>query len=178
MVFTVAYRNRTIPLRYCSLVVSCQQCFRLSALGSCVQFRYLSGGFKQKPNRYRTCSWAYSFFPRHLRRVPSPRSLYSFLSLVSWYCSTGILNSVVDPDTGFGASLTPGSGMGKNKDPGWTFWIISESLETIFLIKILKFFHADADPVIFWPWIRDRGWKKFGSGRRTLILSHPVHTVI
>jgi hypothetical protein len=31
---------------------------------------------------------------------------------------------------------------------------ISESLETIFWIKILKFFDADADP----------GWKKFGSG--------------
>jgi len=31
---------------------------------------------------------------------------------------------------------------------------ISESLETTFLVKILKFFVADPDP----------GWKKFGSG--------------
>jgi hypothetical protein len=42
---------------------------------------------------------------------------------------------------------SPGSGSGMN-DPDH----ISENLETIFLVKILKFF--DADP----------GWKKFGSG--------------
>jgi hypothetical protein len=33
---------------------------------------------------------------------------------------------------------------------------ISESLETIFWVKILKFFDADLDPV----WIPDPGWKK------------------
>jgi hypothetical protein len=51
--------------------------------------------------------------------------------------------------------LTPGSEMGKNQDPdpGWTNPDhISESIETIFWVKILKFF--DAGPV----------WKKFRSG--------------
>jgi hypothetical protein len=37
---------------------------------------------------------------------------------------------------------------------------ISESLETIFWVKILKFFDADPDPEIFLT--RDPGWKKFG----------------
>jgi hypothetical protein len=56
-------------------------------------------------------------------------------------------------DIGSGAFLAPRSEMGKksgsgmnNPDP------ISESLETIFWVQILKFF--DADP----------GWEKFGSG--------------
>ncbi len=38
---------------------------------------------------------------------------------------------------------------------------ISESLETIFWVKILKFFDADTDPESFWPWIRNgktRSW--------------------
>jgi hypothetical protein len=43
----------------------------------------------------------------------------------------------------------PGSGSGMNNPDH-----ISESLETIFWVKILKFF--DADP--------GSGWKKFGSG--------------
>ncbi len=38
---------------------------------------------------------------------------------------------------------------------------ISERLETIFLVKILKIFDADADSRIFL--ILDPGWKKFGS---------------
>ncbi len=37
---------------------------------------------------------------------------------------------------------------------------ISESLETIFWIKILKFFDADPDPELFWPWIREPEWVK------------------
>ncbi len=59
-------------------------------------------------------------------------------------------------DPGSGAFLTPesgiwnpGSGMGKKSRSGSTMNIldhISESLETIFWIKILKFFDADADP--------------------------------
>jgi hypothetical protein len=57
----------------------------------------------------------------------------------------------VDPDTGSGAFLTPGSGsgMGKNPDPGWGKNPdlgsginipdhISESLETIIWVKIIK----------------------------------------
>ncbi len=39
---------------------------------------------------------------------------------------------------------------------------ISESLETIFWVKILEFFDVNADPGIFLT--LDPGWKKFGSG--------------
>jgi hypothetical protein len=38
----------------------------------------------------------------------------------------------------------------------------SESLETIFWVKILKFFGADLEPGIFLT--LDPGWKNFGSG--------------
>jgi hypothetical protein len=41
---------------------------------------------------------------------------------------------------------------------------ISESLETIFCVKVIKLFDADPDPVIFLT--LDPGWKKFGSGIR------------
>ncbi len=83
--------------------------------------------------------------------------------------------SVVDPDP------TPGSGIRCLsepwiRDPGWVkkFKIRirdehPESFETIFWVKIFKFFDADADPRIwksFRPWLRDPGWKKFGSGSR------------
>jgi hypothetical protein len=65
------------------------------------------------------------------------------------------LGSVADPDPGSGAFLTPesrtvknlGSGSGMNNPDH-----ISESLETIFWVKIVKFFYADP------------GWIKFGSG--------------
>jgi hypothetical protein len=81
-------------------------------------------------------------------------------------------NSVADPVPFW--PLAPGSGMGKNQDqdPGSgsgmnTLDHISESLETIFCVKILKFFdaNADADPesgnlLTLDP---DPGWKKFGS---------------
>jgi hypothetical protein len=54
-------------------------------------------------------------------------------------------------DPGSGAFLT--LGWEKNQDPDPEQRIhISDSLETIFWVKILKFF--DADP----------GWKEFGSG--------------
>jgi hypothetical protein len=36
---------------------------------------------------------------------------------------------------------------------------IFESFETIFGLKILKFFAADLDPGYFLPWIRETGWK-------------------
>ncbi len=56
--------------------------------------------------------------------------------------------SVAYPDPGSGAFLTPGSGMGKKIRSGSRFGMnntdnISESLETIFWVKILKFFDAD-----------------------------------
>jgi hypothetical protein len=41
---------------------------------------------------------------------------------------------------------------------------ISESFETIFWVKILKFFDVDPNPGIFLT--RDPGLKKFGSGIR------------
>jgi hypothetical protein len=47
---------------------------------------------------------------------------------------------------------------------------ISESLETIFGMKILKFFDADADPGIFL--IRNPGWKKIASGINKLDPQH------
>jgi hypothetical protein len=63
---------------------------------------------------------------------------------------------VADLDTGSGAFLTPGSwilgpGWVKNQDPGSGSGMnildqFSESLETIFWVKILKLFDADADP--------------------------------
>ncbi len=54
--------------------------------------------------------------------------------------------------SGSGAFLTPGSRMNKNQDPGSGSGMnildhISESLETIFWVKMLKFFDADAVPV-------------------------------
>jgi hypothetical protein len=55
--------------------------------------------------------------------------------------------SVTDP--GSGAFLTPGSGMGKTSRSGSGMNIpyhISVRLETIFWVKILKFFDANADP--------------------------------
>jgi hypothetical protein len=73
-----------------------------------------------------------------------------------------LLISVANPDPGFGAFLTPGSGMGKetqDPDPETVSGMnnpdhISESLEPIFWVKILDFF--DVDP--------GSGMEKFGSG--------------
>ncbi len=58
--------------------------------------------------------------------------------------------SVADADPGSGAFLTPGSGIGKTKksSSGSGMLIpdhISESLETIFWLKILKFFDTDSE---------------------------------
>jgi hypothetical protein len=41
---------------------------------------------------------------------------------------------------------------------------ISESLETIFWVKILKFFDADPGPGSFRPWILDPGWENSDPG--------------
>ncbi len=59
-----------------------------------------------------------------------------------------LLFSVADP--GSGAFLTPGSGMGKKSGPGSGMSNqdhISESLETVFWVKILKFFDAEPGSV-------------------------------
>jgi hypothetical protein len=72
--------------------------------------------------------------------------------------------------SGSGAFLTPGfwirdQGLVKNQDPGMNIPDhISESLETIFWAKILKFFDANPDTGIFLT--LDPGRKKFGSGIR------------
>ncbi len=70
------------------------------------------------------------------------------------------LVSVADPESC--VFLTPGSGMGKKSgsvsgmnNPDH----ISENLETIFWVKILKFFDADPDGQKFGSWM-----EKFGSG--------------
>ncbi len=50
-------------------------------------------------------------------------------------------------DPGSGTFLTPGSGMGKKSGSGFEMndpFYISESVETIFWVKILKFFDADS----------------------------------
>ncbi len=60
--------------------------------------------------------------------------------------------------------LDPGSGMGKNSGSGSGMLNPdhnSESLETIFLVKILKFFYADPGSGIFLT--LNPGWENFGS---------------
>jgi hypothetical protein len=59
--------------------------------------------------------------------------------------------SVADPDPRSGVFLTLGSWMGKKSRSGSGLGMIipdhiSESLKTILLVKILKFFDADAHP--------------------------------
>jgi hypothetical protein len=69
--------------------------------------------------------------------------------------------------------LDPGSGMGKNQDPdpGSGMYLpdhISESLETIFWVKILKFFDTDADPDPGIFLTLDPGWKNSDPGSAIL----------
>jgi hypothetical protein len=71
-----------------------------------------------------------------------------------------VTNSVSDPDPGSGAFLIPWSVMGKKSGSGSGMNNpdhVSASLETIFWVKILKFFDLGSG-------IQDPGWKKFGSG--------------
>jgi hypothetical protein len=73
--------------------------------------------------------------------------------------------SVVAQDPGSRAFLTPGSGMGTKSRSGSGMNIfdhISESLETVLWVKMLKFFDADADPGIFLT--LDPGWKNSDPG--------------
>ena len=60
--------------------------------------------------------------------------------------------------------------MGKKSRSGFGMNIpdhISESLETVFWVKILKFFYADAARNLF-DHESNPGWKKFGSGVNTV----------
>jgi hypothetical protein len=79
------------------------------------------------------------------------------------------LASVADPGPGSGAFLTPGSEMAKNQkpDPGSGMNIpdhISESLETIFGLEMLKFFDADPVPGSGIFLTLDLGWKTSNPG--------------
>ncbi len=73
------------------------------------------------------------------------------------------MTSVADPDPGSGAFLTPGSGK-NNPDH------ISESLETIFWVKLLKFFDADPGYGMEKNWIRDKH-----PGSATLLVTIAPH---
>jgi len=67
--------------------------------------------------------------------------------------------SVADPNSGFCAVLTPGSGMSKSQDPDPAprAWVISpRAKKPLFGLKNLNSFLR----------IRDPGWKEFGSGLR------------
>jgi hypothetical protein len=79
--------------------------------------------------------------------------------------------SVADPDPGFGAFLTPGSGMGRKSasgsgmnNPDHVFQSLETILFLFFGVKILKFFDADPGSGMETVRIRDPGWKKVGSG--------------
>jgi hypothetical protein len=78
-----------------------------------------------------------------------------------------LLTSVANPDLGSGVFLTPVSGMGIKSGSGSGMNNpdhISECLETIFLVKILKFFEADPGSGMEKIRIRDPVWKKYRSG--------------
>ncbi len=75
--------------------------------------------------------------------------------------------SVAESDPGSGALLTLGSGMGKKSRSGSGMNIpdhSSESLETIYGIKIIEFLDADPDPGNLFDLDPGSGMKKFGSG--------------
>jgi hypothetical protein len=72
--------------------------------------------------------------------------LFSFLVVQYYFLEKLLGHSVADP--GFGAFLTPGSGMGTKSRSGSGMNIpdqISESLETIFGVNLLKFFVANPE---------------------------------
>ncbi len=78
--------------------------------------------------------------------------------------------------------LDPGWIKNQDPDPGSESGIyspkhISESLETIFWVKILEFFDADPGSVIEKIRIRDPGWKIFGSWIRDK-LPDPQHCLL
>ncbi len=88
-------------------------------------------------------------------------SLYPSSVRYQWEVITITYDFSIVADPGSGAILTPGSGPRMNNPDH-----ISESLETIFRVKIFKFFEAypDSGSRIFWLWNRDPGWKKLDPG--------------
>jgi hypothetical protein len=87
------------------------------------------------------------------------------------HCSLIKEISVADPDpvSGIRCFFTPASGI-RIRDPGWKkIWIrmnipdhISYIFETIFLLKIVKFFDGDTESGIFYT--LDPGWKNSDPG--------------
>jgi hypothetical protein len=105
--------------------------------------------FRLIRNRYALCFafvFVFGCFTNPLRKTNYPKGKQTEKHSTK---TAKILDysSVADPDPGSGMGKKSGSGSGMNNPDH-----ISESLETIFWVRILKFF--DADP----------GWKKFGSG--------------
>jgi hypothetical protein len=85
--------------------------------------------------------------------------------------------SVVDPDPGLGAFLTPGSGIRdgrksasgsgiRDEQPGSYFLELRNHFFAFLGVKILKFFDEDPGSGMETVRIRDPGWKKVGSGIR------------
>jgi hypothetical protein len=68
--------------------------------------------------------------------------------------STTPPHSVADPEPGSGAFLTLGSGI-RDEQPGFPDHI-SECLEKMFWVKILKFLNADPGSGMEKSWIRDK----------------------
>ncbi len=73
----------------------------------------------------------------------------------------------------------PGWVKNQDSDPEWTTRIISPSLETIFCVKILKFFVAcpDSGSGIFWLGSQDPGWKKLDPGSG-INIPDPQHGIL
>jgi hypothetical protein len=67
-------------------------------------------------------------------------------------------------------SKKSGSGSGMNSPDH-----ISESLKTIFWVKIFKFFDADQGSGMEKIWIRDPEWEKIGSGTNIPDPQHCPH---
>ncbi len=102
--------------------------------------------------------------PVVLRGLSSTNSTSSTLggescAFVKLNCYETLQNGSVLPDPGSGACLASGSGMGKKSGSGSRMNNpdhISESLETIFWVKILIFFDVDPGSVIEKIRIRDK----------------------
>ncbi len=84
-----------------------------------------------------------------------------FFPLASRRKRYALLSSVSDPDPGYGAFLTPGSGMGKKSGSGSGIQIRDEKLRFYFLVLRKHFLGLKYLNSLMR--IRDPGWKKFRS---------------
>jgi hypothetical protein len=99
------------------------------------------------------CFWLFSGLQLLVLSASFPWSLFMLLST--------LLSSVADPDPGFGAVLTPGSGI-RDEQPGSYFQELRNHFFGVKLYKILKFFDADPGSGMETIRIREPGWKKVG----------------